>query len=107
MSAFQWLLIAPTTGVGGSLLTIGSAAGVALMGQSNRTYSFAGHLRWSWAILLGYAASVDTHLLLNGVQQAVPATPTHGARRWRGTKLCRSCLLQVTIILFSFPRSLF
>lgn len=66
MSTFQWLLVALTTGVGGSLLSIGSAAGVALMGQSNRSYTFVGHLRWSWAILLGYAASVYTHLLLNG-----------------------------------------
>ena len=33
MSIDQWLLVTLTTGVGGSLLSIGSAAGVALMGQ--------------------------------------------------------------------------
>ena len=36
MSLGQWLLVTLTAGVGGSLLSIGSAAGVALMGQSKR-----------------------------------------------------------------------
>lgn len=61
----QWLLITLTTGVGGSLLSIGSAAGVALMGQSKGNYTFFGHLRWTPAIALGYAASILTHLWLN------------------------------------------
>ncbi len=61
----QWLLITLTAGVGGSLLSIGSAAGVALMGVSRGMYSFASHLRWTWAIALGYVASIGTHLLLN------------------------------------------
>lgn len=65
MSQGQWLLIALTTGVGGSLLSIGSAAGVALMGQSKGLYTFMGHLRWSWAILLGYFGSILTHFLIN------------------------------------------
>ena len=34
MSHGQWLLVTLTAGVGGSLLSIGSAAGVALMGQA-------------------------------------------------------------------------
>jgi len=34
LSQGQWLLVTITAGVGGSLLSIGSAAGVALMGQS-------------------------------------------------------------------------
>ena len=34
MSQGQWLLVTLTAGVGGSLLSIGSAAGVALMGQA-------------------------------------------------------------------------
>ena len=38
MSLAQWLLITLTTGVGGSLLSIGSAAGVALMGQAPGVY---------------------------------------------------------------------
>lgn len=65
MSEGQWLLVTLTAGVGGSLLSIGSAAGVALMGQARGTYTFLAHLRWSWAIALGYAASVGTHLLVN------------------------------------------
>jgi NhaD family Na+/H+ antiporter len=65
MSHGQWLLITLTAGVGGSLLSIGSAAGVALMGQARGYYTFAGHLKWAPAILLGYAASVVAHLFLN------------------------------------------
>ena len=65
MSLGQWLLVTLTAGVGGSLLSIGSAAGVALMGQSRGMYTFFGHLKWSWAIALGYAASIWLHLYLN------------------------------------------
>jgi Na+/H+ antiporter NhaD/arsenite permease-like protein len=65
MAEGQWLLVTLTAGVGGSLLAIGSAAGVALMGQARGVYTFASHLRWTWAIALGYAASIATHLLLN------------------------------------------
>lgn len=61
----HWLLVTLTAGVGGSLLSIGSAAGVALMGQARGVYTFFGHLRWSWAIALGYAASIWVHLELN------------------------------------------
>lgn len=62
----QWLLVTLTAGVGGSLLSIGSAAGVAVMGQAHGVYTFFAHLRWSWAIALGYAASIITHLWING-----------------------------------------
>lgn len=65
MSHGQWLLVTLTAGVGGSLLSIGSAAGVALMGQARGQYTFFSHLKWSWAIALGYAASVLCHLWLN------------------------------------------
>lgn len=65
MSTGQWLLVTLTAGVGGSLLSIGSAAGVALMGQARGQYTFFSHLKWSWAIALGYAASVATHMWLN------------------------------------------
>ena len=65
MDAGQWLLVTLTAGVGGSLLSIGSAAGVALMGQAHGRYTFFSHLKWTWAILLGYAAAVGAHLLLN------------------------------------------
>ena len=66
MGLYQWLLITLTTGVGGSLLSIGSAAGVALMGQARGVYTFFRHLKWSWAIALGYAASIYVHYLVNG-----------------------------------------
>ncbi len=65
MSKGQWLLITLTCGVGGSILSIGSAAGVALMGQAKDIYTFSSHLRWAWAIVLGYAASVTAHFTLN------------------------------------------
>jgi Na+/H+ antiporter NhaD/arsenite permease-like protein len=65
MSKGQWLLLTLTAGVGGSLLSIGSAAGVALMGQARGIYTFYGHLRWSWAVMLGYAASIGAHLIIN------------------------------------------
>ncbi len=61
----QWLLVTLTAGVGGSLLSIGSAAGVAVMGQARGVYTFFAHLKWTWAIALGYAASIWVHFLLN------------------------------------------
>jgi Na+/H+ antiporter NhaD/arsenite permease-like protein len=65
MSQGQWLLVTLTAGVGGSLLSVGSAAGVALMGQAQGRYTFMSHLRWSWAVALGYAASIITHMWIN------------------------------------------
>ena len=65
MSDGEWLLITLTCGTGGSLLSIGSAAGVALMGQARGVYTFGAHLKWSWAVALGYLAAIGTHLLLN------------------------------------------
>lgn len=71
MSHGQWLLITLTAGVGGSVLSIGSAAGVALMGQARGNYTFMGHLRWAPVILLGYAASIAVHLWLNAASFAI------------------------------------
>lgn len=65
MDTGQWLLATLTAGVGGSMLSIGSAAGVALMGQSKGNYTFFGHLKWTPVIALGYAASIYVHLLYN------------------------------------------
>ncbi|WP_286722828.1 sodium:proton antiporter NhaD, partial [Methylophaga sp. UBA2012] len=65
MSQGQWLLVTLTAGVGGSLLSIGSAAGVAVMGQARGIYTFFSHIKWIWAIALGYAASIYVHLWLN------------------------------------------
>ena len=66
MPANQWLLVTLTAGVGGSLLSIGSAAGVALMGQARGIYSFFSHLKWTPVIALGYGLSIWVHLLING-----------------------------------------
>jgi Na+/H+ antiporter NhaD/arsenite permease-like protein len=63
----QWLLITLTTGVGGSLLSIGSAPGVALMGQAKGMYTFYSHLRWTPVIFLGYILSIIVHLLIWGI----------------------------------------
>ena len=65
MSLGQWLLVTLTAGVGGSMLSIGSAAGVALMGTARGTYTFGAHLKWAPVIALGYGASILCHLLLN------------------------------------------
>ncbi|AIV07905.1 sodium:proton antiporter [Vibrio harveyi] len=66
MSMGNWLLVTLTAGVGGSLLSIGSAAGVALMGAARGQYTFFGHLKWAPVIALGYAASIAAHLWMNG-----------------------------------------
>ncbi len=65
MSEGQWLLVTLTAGVGGSLLSVGSAAGVALMGQSHGIYTFGSHLKWTPVIALGYAGSIAVHMWLN------------------------------------------
>jgi Na+/H+ antiporter NhaD/arsenite permease-like protein len=65
MSQGQWLLVTLTAGVGGSMLSIGSAAGVAVMGQARGVYTFFAHLKWTWAIALGYVASIAVHFWIN------------------------------------------
>ena len=65
MDQGQWLLATLTAGVGGSMLSIGSAAGVALMGQSKGNYTFFGHLKWTPVIALGYILSIYIHILYN------------------------------------------
>lgn len=65
MDHFQWLLVTLTCGIGGSMLSIGSAAGVALMGVARGQYTFFGHLKWLPIILLGYGASIWMHYLVN------------------------------------------
>lgn len=65
MSLGQWLLVTLTAGVGGSLLSIGSAAGVALMGSARGIYTFGAHLKWTPIIALGYGASIIAHLYIN------------------------------------------
>ncbi len=68
MSDGQWLLVTLTAGVGGSMLSIGSAAGVALMGQARGKYTFFTHMKWTPAIALGYVASVAVHMWVNAAR---------------------------------------
>lgn len=72
MDVAQWLLVTLTAGVGGSLLSIGSAAGVALMGQARGQYTFFSHLKWTPAIAAGFALSIWVHFLVNGAYVGVP-----------------------------------
>ena len=65
ISQGQWLLVTLTAGVGGSMLAIGSAAGVGLMGQAKGIYTFTSHLKWTPVIALGYAGSIAAHFLIN------------------------------------------
>ena len=65
MDHFQWLLVTLTAGIGGSMLSIGSAAGVGLMGVARGYYTFFSHLKWAPVIILGYAAAIGTHFLVN------------------------------------------
>jgi Na+/H+ antiporter NhaD/arsenite permease-like protein len=61
----QWLLLTLTLGVGGSLLAIGSAPGIGLMGQAKGQYTFSSHMKWLPAVLLGYFAAIGVHFLVN------------------------------------------
>lgn len=64
MSDGQWLLLTYTLATGGSLLSIGSAAGIAVMGKVKQ-YTFYSHFKWSWAILIGYFCGIISHLIIN------------------------------------------
>jgi Na+/H+ antiporter NhaD/arsenite permease-like protein len=66
MDLYQWLLVTLTAGVGGTMLSVGSAAGVALMGTSKGMYTFFSHLKWTPAIAAGYVASIFVHYWING-----------------------------------------
>ena len=65
MAKGQWLLVTLTAGVGGSLLSIGSAAGVALMGSARGKYTFGAHLKWTPVIFIGYVACIFCHMIIN------------------------------------------
>lgn len=61
-----WQLLAYCAGVGGSMLIIGSAAGVVVMGLEN--ISFVWYLKnISWLALLGYLAGIATYAVQHGV----------------------------------------
>lgn len=52
-------------GLSATLLSIGSAAGMALMGTARGVYTFGAHLKWMPVVALGYAASIFTHIFVN------------------------------------------
>ena len=54
----QWMLVTMTAGVGGSLISFGSAAGVGVMGKLHGVYTFASHMKLAWTVLVGYVVSV-------------------------------------------------
>lgn len=58
MELSNWLLVTLTTGIGGSLISFGSAAGIAMMGKLRGVYTFKAHLRYSWMVLIGYFVSI-------------------------------------------------
>jgi Na+/H+ antiporter NhaD/arsenite permease-like protein len=57
MGLDQWMLVTLTAGVGGSLISFGSAAGVGVMGKLPGIYTFGAHMKYSWMILIGYIVS--------------------------------------------------
>ncbi len=54
----QWMLVTMTAGVGGSLISFGSAAGVGVMGKMHGIYTFSSHMKLGWTVLVGYIVSV-------------------------------------------------
>jgi len=54
----QWMLVTLTAGVGGSMISFGSAAGVGVMGKLKGVYTFGAHMKYSWTIIIGYFASI-------------------------------------------------
>jgi Na+/H+ antiporter NhaD/arsenite permease-like protein len=58
MELDQWLLVTLTAGIGGSMISFGSAAGVGVMGRMKGIYTFASHMKFAWTIVVGYFASL-------------------------------------------------
>ncbi len=58
MDDAQWMLVTMTAGIGGSLISFGSAAGVGVMGKIRGIYTFNSHIKYAWTILVGYAVSI-------------------------------------------------
>ncbi len=76
MSHNEWMLVTLTAGVGGSLISIGSAAGVALMGYAKvkqldgkevPAYTFMSHRKRTPYIFLGFVGSIVVHLWTHGM----------------------------------------
>ena len=58
MGVDEWLLVTLTAGIGGSLISFGSAAGVGVMGRMRGIYTFAAHMKLAWTVLAGYIISL-------------------------------------------------
>jgi Na+/H+ antiporter NhaD/arsenite permease-like protein len=58
MGTDQWLLVTLTAGIGGSLISFGSAAGVGVMGRLRGIYTFGAHIKLAWTVLAGYALAM-------------------------------------------------
>jgi len=58
MGIDQWMLVTMTAGIGGSLISFGSAAGVGVMGRLRGIYTFGSHMKYAWTILVGYILSI-------------------------------------------------
>lgn len=54
----QWLLVTLTAGIGGSMISFGSAAGVGVMGKLKGIYTFGAHMKYAWTVVAGYIVSV-------------------------------------------------
>ncbi len=54
----QWMLVTMTAGIGGSLISFGSAAGVGVMGKMHGIYTFSSHMKLAWTVLVGYVVSL-------------------------------------------------
>ena len=59
MNTSQWMLVTLTAGIGGSLISFGSAAGVGVMGKLHGIYTFGSHFKFAWTVLIGYIVSIS------------------------------------------------
>lgn len=58
MDLSQWLLVTLTAGIGGSMISFGSAAGVGVMGKLKGVYTFGAHMAQAWKVVVGYVVSL-------------------------------------------------
>jgi Na+/H+ antiporter NhaD/arsenite permease-like protein len=54
----EWMLVTMTAGIGGSLISFGSAAGVGVMGRMRGIYTFGTHMKYAWTVFAGYVLSI-------------------------------------------------
>jgi Na+/H+ antiporter NhaD/arsenite permease-like protein len=63
MELDQWLLVTLAAGIGGSMISFGSAAGVGVMGRLKGIYTFMAHMKLAWTIVIGYIVSMGVWYL--------------------------------------------